>query len=156
MVMPCEVSWRPDVMITACAEFFHAAATDRPGIYDILTTATYPSPFFEHAIPDDKIYRINTGAPMPLGTNAVIMVEDTRVASMNSQGDEELSVELLAQVEVGENVRKPGSDVRSGETVLSRGAYISDAGGELGTLAFVGRNQVFPILLIVRRGWVSC
>lgn len=73
------------------------------------------------------------------------MVEDTRVHSthIDSSGRmEEKDIEMLAQVDVGENVRKPGSDVKQGELVLEKGMLISSAGGEIGTLAFVGKTTV--------------
>jgi gephyrin len=85
------------------------------------------------------IYRINTGAPLPPGADAVIMVEDTVVISRLSSSigaddatGEEDEVDVLAQVDVGENVRNPGSDVKSGDQVLEAGDVISGVGGELG------------------------
>jgi gephyrin len=51
-------------------------------------------------------------------------------------------VRTLAQVEEHENVRLPGSDVQAGSLVLSRGDVIRSGGGELGTLAFVGKSRV--------------
>lgn len=91
------------------------------------------------------VYRINTGAPLPAGADAVIMVEDTRVHStfVDSTGKtEEKEIEILAQVDVGENVREPGSDVKRGDLVLEKGTLISSAGGEIGTLAFIGKARV--------------
>lgn len=71
------------------------------------------------------------------------MVEDTTVVSRcEGEGGEEKEVKVLAQVDQGENVRRAGSDVRVGDKVLERGDVISGVGGELGTLAFVGRRSV--------------
>lgn len=73
------------------------------------------------------------------------MVEDTRVHStfVDPNGrTEEKEIEILAQVDVGENVRKPGSDVKQGDLVLEKGTLISSGGGEIGTLAFVGKTKV--------------
>ncbi|KAF8897865.1 hypothetical protein BD779DRAFT_1465949 [Infundibulicybe gibba] len=65
-------------------------------------------------LPEGKIYRINTGAPLPAGADAVIMVEDTRLVSTflsaDGAGGEEKEVLTAAQVPAGENVevyRKP-------------------------------------------------
>lgn len=69
------------------------------------------------------------------------MVEDTEVVTRDEQG-EEVEVRLLAQVDRGENVRKEGSDVREGEKVLEKGDAVTQVGGELGTLAFVGKRSV--------------
>ncbi|CAE6442420.1 unnamed protein product [Rhizoctonia solani] len=115
----------------------------KKGTFKVLTPATLK---LGSEVPSDFVYRINTGAPLPPGTNAVIMVEDTQVASQFSaeEGEEgeEKTVELLAEVDVGENVRKAGSDVRAGDKVLVAGDVISGLGGEIGALAFVGRRQV--------------
>ncbi len=79
------------------------------------------------------------------------MVEDTQlVSTVSDNPDEESEVRTMAQVPAGENVRIPGSDVRYGALVLNRGALLSGTGGEIGTLAFVGRKEVlyFPEDLI--------
>lgn len=97
-----------------------------------------------------SIYRINTGAPLPPGADAVIMVEDTEIVSRHAGGaGEEKEVKVLAQVDAGENVRAAGSDVALGEKVLEQGDVISGVGGELGTLAFVGRRSVRPCACFV-------
>lgn len=74
------------------------------------------------------------------------MVEDTELVSTtkgaNGEDVEEDEVRTLAQVSPGENTRKPGSDVRKGNLVLPLGEVITSAGGEIGTLAFVGRKEV--------------
>lgn len=112
-----------------------------------------------HPLPPGQIYRINTGALLPPGADAVVMVEDTLVAETDAAG-EEVRVEVLAQVDAGENVRKQGSDVRKGERVLEAGTVISDVGGELGTLAFVGRRSASvyrkPVVAILSTGNELC
>lgn len=89
------------------------------------------------------------------------MVEDTKLVSTIEEGDgalegEEKEVETLAQVPVGENVRKPGSDVRKGNLALQKGERIMSNGGEIGTLAFVGRKEVLvykkPVVAILSTG----
>lgn len=73
------------------------------------------------------------------------MVEDTQLVStikdQNGEDVEENEIETLAQVPVYENVRAPGSDVRKGDLALEKGTRVSGAGGEIGTLAFVGRTE---------------
>lgn len=74
------------------------------------------------------------------------MVEDTKLVSTYDQDGtedgEEKSVETLVQILEGENVRLPGSDIREGDLALSKGECITGTGGEIGTLAFVGRKEV--------------
>ncbi|KAG9086124.1 hypothetical protein FRC07_013198 [Ceratobasidium sp. 392] len=129
----------------------------KKGVFRVLTPASLAPSV---PVPPDSVYRINTGAPLPPGTNAVIMVEDTRVESQFSaqegQEGEEKTVELLAEVDAGENVRKAGSDVRAGDRVLAAGEAITSLGGEIGTLAFVGRKQVVvykkPVVALLSTG----
>ena len=99
-------------------------------------------------LPTGHAYRINTGGPLPAGTDTVIMVEDTRLVSVyedetdQSLYGEEKEIETLAQIPTGENVRGPGSDVIKGELVMKAGDKISKTGGDIATLAFIGRREV--------------
>ncbi|KAJ5587151.1 uncharacterized protein N7459_002916 [Penicillium hispanicum] len=89
------------------------------------------------------IARITTGAPLPPNANAVVMVEDTILASSTPDGQEEATIEILpGDITPGENVREPGSDVDLGSKILSRGDLISPVGGELGLLAATGTRTV--------------
>ncbi len=60
---------------------------------------------------------ITTGAPMPEGADAVLMLEYARRI-----GDSE--VEALAAVTPGENVSRKGEDVAKGEVVLKKGTRL--------------------------------
>lgn len=110
-------------------------------MYKVLTPHTHA---LGDSVPPGSIYRINTGAPLPAGTDAVLMVEDTRLHSTDAN-EEESEVEALAQVDPGENTRKPGSDVRKGDLAVEKGTIFHGSGGEIGTLAFVGRQTVSSI-----------
>lgn len=89
------------------------------------------------------IARITTGAPLPPNANAVVMVEDTVLASSTPDGTEEATVEILTgDIKPGENVREPGSDIALGSKILSRGVVISPVGGEIGLLAASGIRTV--------------
>jgi gephyrin len=103
-----------------------------PGSYKVVTKA---SDFHGRCV-----FRINTGQSLPEGADAVIMVEDTDL--LEQENDEEVSIQVKAQVNVGENVRKAGSDVKKGQLVLQNGVRIGELGGEIGTLAFLGYDSV--------------
>lgn len=74
------------------------------------------------------------------------MVEDTIVKSTRKDEKgcdlEEAEIETLAQIPKGENIRSPGSDVKAGDLTFSKGAIIDGLGGDLGTLAFIGKKEV--------------
>ncbi|MCB0958479.1 MAG: molybdopterin molybdotransferase MoeA [Acidimicrobiales bacterium] len=82
--------------------------------------------------------RIMTGAPVPPGADAVVMVERTR------GGPHAAAVEVLDAVEAGRNVRAVGSDIAAGTVVLGAGTLLGPA--HLGVLASVGvrRPVVIP------------
>ncbi|RAH73982.1 bifunctional molybdopterin adenylyltransferase MobB/molybdopterin molybdotransferase MoeA family protein [Aspergillus aculeatinus CBS 121060] len=89
------------------------------------------------------IARITTGAPLPPNANAVVMVEDTVLATSTPDGQEEATVEILtSEIQPGENVREPGSDVALGSLILRKGDLITSVGGEIGLLAATGTRTV--------------
>lgn len=82
--------------------------------------------------------RIMTGAALPPGADAVVMVED----SERLDGGER--VRLTASVPPGAGVRRPASDVAAGTTLFTAGTPITPA--VLGVLASVNARElsVFP------------
>jgi molybdopterin molybdotransferase len=78
------------------------------------------------------VVEIMTGAPLPEGADAVVMVEYTRPRGSR--------VEVLRPVAAGENFVPRGSEAQAGRRVLARGRRLG--AGEVGLLAAVGRAQV--------------
>jgi len=87
-----------------------------------------------------EVFRINTGAPVPPGADAVVMVEETKLVKKTDDGQEELEIEILKAPQVGQDIRPIGSDIALGETVLSAGTILGP--GEVGLLAAVGVTEV--------------
>jgi gephyrin len=110
----------------------------------------YPVTIVSHAqagevkeLKEGEIARITTGAPLPPGADAVVMVEDTVLKSQTDDGQEEKEIEILTdEIKANENVREVGSDVKEGETILKKGEGITVVGGEFGLLASVGTREV--------------
>ena len=126
---------------------------------------TFPVVSVSHAAPGEipsleagQIARITTGAPLPPGAHAVVMVEDTVIKSMTADGKEEETVEILSldKIKDGENVREVGSDIKTGQYILRKGEEITAVGGELGLLASVGKREVLvhkkPVIGIMSTG----
>ncbi|MCE5202770.1 MAG: molybdopterin molybdotransferase MoeA [Actinomycetia bacterium] len=74
--------------------------------------------------------RIMTGAPVPPGADAVVMVEDT------AEEDDGATVVVYSPVARREHLRFHGEDVRKGEVVMAAGEVVDAAG--VGLLAAVG------------------
>ena len=58
-----------------------------------------------------EVIRINTGAPVPPGADSVVMVENTRLVRASEDGEEEIEVEILTGVSVGQVWRHCMDDV---------------------------------------------
>jgi putative molybdopterin biosynthesis protein len=81
----------------------------------------------------NEAIEIDTGAPLPRGADAVIMVEHTKKI-------DEKRVLVYKSVRPGENVAQAGSDIRIGERALRKGTLISAR--EIAVLAGLGINTV--------------
>ena len=155
-----------DVKAAEAVPAFRASIVDGYAITasDTRTKGVFPVAAVSHAAPGEiaelqaaQIARITTGAPLPPGASAVVMVEDTVVKKMTDDGKDERDVEILTNgVVENENVREVGSDTEKGDVVLKKGEEVTAVGGELGLLASVGRSQVSvyrkPIVGILSTG----
>ncbi|KAJ1666670.1 hypothetical protein IW140_002569 [Coemansia sp. RSA 1813] len=136
---------------------YAVVAADGPGSYAVRGSSTAGST--ADAVTEDnplkpgQIVRITTGAPMPPGADAVVMVEDTellladRDANNGADGEEEeQQVRILdsGTVQPGQHVRAIGHDLSKGATVLHAGDVVTTVGGEIGTLAVSG-NRTFSV-----------
>ena len=76
--------------------------------------------------------RIMTGAFVPEGADAVIMVEETN--------SDDAGVRIYAEAAKGQNIRYAGEDVREGDLVIRAGTLLRPA--EVGMLSALGRSFV--------------
>jgi molybdenum cofactor synthesis domain-containing protein len=75
---------------------------------------------------------VATGAPMPEGADAVVMVEETAAS-----GD---AVQLFAAASAGQNIGRQGQDIRKGQLVLSAGTALTAS--RVGAVAALGHTEV--------------
>ena len=89
------------------------------------------------AVMAGQAIRIMTGAPIPQGADAVVMVEDTERV-----GDDRVSIGKAAKLY--DAIRDSGSDVNKGDTVFVTGTVLNAAGA--GVLASVNARivQAYP------------
>jgi molybdenum cofactor synthesis domain-containing protein len=75
---------------------------------------------------------IATGAPMPAGADAVVIVEDT-----DSDDDD---VRIFGQVSASQNIGRQGADIQKGQTVLTPGTIFNAS--RVGAVAALGLTDV--------------
>ena len=76
---------------------------------------------------------IATGAPMPAGADAVVIVEET-------DGEASGTVRVFSAVSPGQNVGPQGADIRQGQQVLHEGTTLTP--GRVGAAAALGLSEV--------------
>ncbi len=79
-----------------------------------------------------QAYRIFTGAPMPAGTDSVLMQEDCRI-----DGED---VIIPPGIKRGANRRFAGEDIETGTTILKKGRRLRPQ--DLGLAASIGRTEI--------------
>ncbi len=94
---------------------------------------------------------IATGAPLPPGADAVVMVEDTDRADGSPQRP---TVQVMKAVKTGQNVGPRGADIKRGDSLLGPGDHLTAS--RVGACAAVGRAEIEvyaqPVVAIVSTG----
>jgi molybdenum cofactor synthesis domain-containing protein len=85
------------------------------------------------AVGPGECIEIATGAPIPDGADAVVMVEET-------DGEASGSVRVFAPVVPGQNIGPQGADIRRGQQVLPGGTPLTPS--RIGAVAALGRADV--------------
>jgi molybdopterin molybdotransferase len=111
----------------------HIADTGKSGVALRLTGEIPAGSASDLTLQAGEAVAIMTGAVIPAGTGAVVQAEWTE-----HSGD--AAIRLLRAVEPGQNVRRRGSDIRSGSTVLTAGTVLH--GPQTGVLASLGNRFV--------------
>jgi molybdopterin molybdotransferase len=119
------------------------AAPDRPIPLRIVETIPAGAAPARRVVPGSAA-RIMTGAMLPNGADAVVMVEDTRAS-----GD---TVHVRVSARLGQHIRLAGESVRVGELVLEKGTCVRPA--EMAMLAALNVGDV-PVTRPPRVGILS-
>ncbi|KAK4022631.1 hypothetical protein OUZ56_008088 [Daphnia magna] len=129
-------------------------ASDGLGVRQVIGASIAGSQLAEVKIHSGYCARISTGAPLPPGADSVIMVEETKLISASEDGQEELQVEIMAEVQRGQEIRSIGCDIKEGDLVLERGTVLTPT--DVGILATVGQTEVevyaLPIVAVLSTG----
>ena len=107
------------------------ASPETPRRFRVIETVA-AGQFPSRAIAPGEATRIMTGAPLPIGADSVLRVEDT---------DDGIDhVQAFTDRDAGKNVRRRGEDFGEGDIVLSAGEPLGAA--QIGVLASLGKGEV--------------
>lgn len=105
---------------------------------------------FEGTVQENEAVRIMTGAEIPAGCDAVIMLEDVE----EKRQDGKTFIEFTRKLTSFENITKTGEDTKRGEVLVQKGTYINP--GIMALLATFGYSEVpvvkQPIVGIISTG----
>ena len=87
----------------------------------------------KRAVGAGECVEIATGAPVPRGADAVVMVEETDKVDADR-------VRIFSPVYPGQNVGRQGADIRSGQTLLRSGDVLNSS--RIGAIAAIGVADV--------------
>ena len=117
---------------------FAVIASDTFGVSNtqpkILTQVSeiYPGSFPDKEVKTGECIEIATGAPVPDGADAILMVEYTE--------KENEKITIYKTVAPGDHIIKAGSDIKKGETNLAKGMILNPR--QTAVLAAIGMNEV--------------
>lgn len=116
-----------------------------------LVDTIYTGQASTRAIAPGECVEIATGAPLPPGADAVVMVEETDRADGSPQRP---TVQIMKPVKPGQNVGPRGADIARGDALLVPGDHLTPS--RVGACAAVGRAEVDvyarPVVVIVSTG----
>ena len=94
----------------AMKDGYAVVASDGPGVYEVLGPVTAGNPN-TLALKAGYVIRIATGAPVPLGADAVVQIEDTDLLELTEDRREEKTIRILVKAESGQEIRPQGADI---------------------------------------------
>jgi molybdopterin molybdotransferase len=108
-----------------------AGASSKPLTLRLIGTR-HAGEVFDGVIRDSECIEIATGAPVPKGADAVVMVEYTKLSNN--------LVEIQREARLGDNIAPEGEDIKKGEAVVKAGEVLTP--GKIGAVAALGFSKV--------------
>lgn len=115
---------------------YHAAAMDGYAVSAEATRGASETRAIQLRVGEQALY-VDTGDPLPAGTNAVIMIEDVQRMTAEDGSD---WIEVLAAVAPWQHVRPMGEDMVATELILPANHRLRPP--DIGALAGAGHTQV--------------
>ncbi|XP_025829756.1 gephyrin isoform X2 [Agrilus planipennis] len=129
-------------------------SSDKEGIRNVREEAAAGDKPVDQPLQPGEVIRISTGAPLPLGADAVVQVEDTDLIKASDDGSIEMEVKIKVAPRPGQDIRPIGSDISVNSVIIEKGALLT--AGHIGVLATVGHHTVAvfrkPCVAVVSTG----
>jgi molybdopterin molybdotransferase len=108
-----------------------AASTSRPAILTRIEKV-FTGQMPQRTVGPGECTEIATGAPMPLGADSVVMVEETAA--------DESRIQIFAAAKQGQNIGRQGADIKGGQAVMRAGEVLNAS--RVGAIAAIGLAHV--------------
>jgi molybdenum cofactor synthesis domain-containing protein len=110
-----------------------AGATRQSPVTLRVVGQTFTGQVSARAVGTGECIEVATGAPIPPGADAVVIVEDTADAGLGA-------VQVFSLVHPQQNIGRQGADISRGQTVLRAGTHLNPA--RAGALSALGQTTV--------------
>lgn len=127
----------------------HADLSDGGDTVLQVTGEQFAGRALDFSIGAGECIRITTGAPLPMGSDTVVMKEDTAIvaAGSTSKGSADtaaVEIRIAPGVRRGAHIRRAGEDVRVGGLVLRRGTRLTPPRISLAAALGIDQLEVAP------------
>ena len=93
---------------------------DKAGLRKVIGASNAGNKPEDQKLQPGTCVRINTGAPVPPGADAVVQVEDTELTKASDDGKEELEIKILSEPVSRQDIRPVGSDIEAGMNFIDK------------------------------------
>jgi gephyrin len=112
-------------------------------VFEVVGAANAGDELINFHLNEGQCVKINTGAPVPLKSDAVIQIEDTVSLAKDVNGIDtqiEVLTRTVGSIKLGQDIRPIGFDIKPGECVIRKNTIISAP--QIGICATVGALEL--------------
>ncbi len=126
-------------------------------VFEVVGSANAGDKLINFNLKEGQCVKINTGAPVPLKSDAVIQIEDTISLAKDINGIDtriEVISKTVGSIKLGQDIRPIGFDIKPGECVIRKNTIIG--GPQIGICATVGALELevykMPTVALISTG----
>ena len=107
------------IFLASIKDGYAVISGDKAGLRKVIGASNAGNKPEDQKLQPGTCVRINTGAPVPPGADAVVQVEDTELTKASDDGKEELEINILSEPVSRQDIRPVGSDIEAGMNFIN-------------------------------------